>query len=295
MVINDGSTDNTFEVCQNLSLSDNRIRIINKSNSGPGESRNVGIGSSLGDFLLFVDSDDILENYAVEILIQRILQSGVDLISFNYSVWSDKREVSRLIVTDFSYPTVGFSSGKKCLDYIFKGKISNFAWSFFYRKSILTNSDINFPSDILIFEDAVFLNRLLRHVTSVEYVQAPLYRYTIGENDSLTSSIDTNKAVGGLRAIQEIIGLAIADECLADAANHIFRLLLFIDTLVDDSDQFSMIVHRKIRITLNKLFKMAGFWNFTFDSLIKMLLIKLHLYSYLKKLYLSLTKSNGGL
>lgn len=66
LVINDGSTDNTLEICENYK--DNRIKIITTKNQGLSLSRNVGIENATGDYLYFLDSDDFIEEDVIEYL-----------------------------------------------------------------------------------------------------------------------------------------------------------------------------------------------------------------------------------
>ena len=66
VLINDGSTDNSLKICKKFK--DNRIVIVNKENSGVSDSRNVGIERSTGDYISFVDSDDIIDTHYIEYL-----------------------------------------------------------------------------------------------------------------------------------------------------------------------------------------------------------------------------------
>ena len=58
IIINDGSTDNSLEICQSFAIQDKRIKIVNKENSGVSTSRNIGIKESSGEWIMFLDADD---------------------------------------------------------------------------------------------------------------------------------------------------------------------------------------------------------------------------------------------
>jgi len=79
--INDGSTDNSLAILKMYSKSDNRIKIINQKNCGLSAARNAGILEATGDYILFLDSDDWLEQNALQIL--AVKQYGEDLVCFN--------------------------------------------------------------------------------------------------------------------------------------------------------------------------------------------------------------------
>lgn len=61
LLINDGSSDNSGEICENYAKMDNRIHVFHKRNEGVSSARNLGIDLSVGDFISFVDPDDFLD------------------------------------------------------------------------------------------------------------------------------------------------------------------------------------------------------------------------------------------
>ena len=77
IIVNDGSTDKTSEVCTSLKASDSRIRTMQKANGGTSSARNVGIECAKGSYLGFVDSDDYVEPYVYEKLLNAINDNSV--------------------------------------------------------------------------------------------------------------------------------------------------------------------------------------------------------------------------
>ena len=69
--VNDGSTDNSLQVLQTYKKQDGRIVIVDKKNEGSGIARNLGLSTARGNYVYFVDSDDWLENYALEKMIHK--------------------------------------------------------------------------------------------------------------------------------------------------------------------------------------------------------------------------------
>ncbi|MDN3482262.1 bifunctional glycosyltransferase family 2 protein/CDP-glycerol:glycerophosphate glycerophosphotransferase [Arthrobacter sp. APC 3897] len=80
LLINDGSTDSSVAIAEALASSDTRIRLINKDNAGLGAARNTGIKESTGDFLSFVDSDDIIPRDAYTQMIRTLTDTGSDFV-----------------------------------------------------------------------------------------------------------------------------------------------------------------------------------------------------------------------
>ena len=81
ILVNDGSTDETGALCDELSKTDSRIRVVHKENGGLSDARNAGIEVASGDFYSFVDGDDYLEENAYEQMISEMENNEVSLVS----------------------------------------------------------------------------------------------------------------------------------------------------------------------------------------------------------------------
>lgn len=179
ILINDGSTDNSLNICQQLQKQDSRIKIINQENKGASIARLEGIKQAKGEFLIFVDSDDIVEPDYVEQL-YNALQKHHTMIaacgmikhtaSENVKINKDKRpqllEENELHKRFFNYELWGFG-----------GKI--------YHKSVFT--DIYFPK-ATINEDYVVMAQLFLKHKRISFIDIPLYHYLIHNNESLSNT-----------------------------------------------------------------------------------------------------------
>lgn len=85
--VNDGSTDSTLKILEEYAAKDNRIIIINEENQGQGIARNNAIKIAKGEYLLFVDADDFIEQNTIEILYNEFYRTNVDLIQFDYKTY----------------------------------------------------------------------------------------------------------------------------------------------------------------------------------------------------------------
>lgn len=196
IVINDGSTDNSKQICQRFADSDSRIRFIDKENEGLSETRNCGIEHSSGDYLMFVDSDDYIEQNAIERLVNATDGGSVDyVICGNYNLSTIKCSV-RHIFNDDKYfkgeeylsqiliPTLGPTQDKfrpEILDRLTP------VWARLYKRSIVVSHNIRFitlndiPSEALQFnfEFCFFAN-------TAKYIDFPLYYYRRNTSTSVT-------------------------------------------------------------------------------------------------------------
>ena len=87
--VNDGSTDGSLDILKEYANNDNRLKIVDKKNTGLGPSRNVGLDYISGEYVMFLDSDDMLRNNACEIAYEKIKESNSDILSFGWHVFTD--------------------------------------------------------------------------------------------------------------------------------------------------------------------------------------------------------------
>ena len=85
LLINDGSTDKSLEICNSFALKDSRISIINKSNSGVADTRNKGLDQAKGDYIIFLDADDYwILNNSLNILVNTAIEYKLDIVRGDY-------------------------------------------------------------------------------------------------------------------------------------------------------------------------------------------------------------------
>lgn len=99
IIINDGSSDNTEKICKNYSILDKRVIYFSDENKGPSAARNRGISQASGDYLMFLDDDDIFMVYAVEKLLSRIKMQddSVKIVFGDIVVFSEKLNLKFLV------------------------------------------------------------------------------------------------------------------------------------------------------------------------------------------------------
>lgn len=81
ILVNDGSTDTSGIICNNLALEDNRIKVIHKKNGGLSSARNSGIDNALGNYVFFLDGDDFIEIKSIEILLKHFTDKNIGIVS----------------------------------------------------------------------------------------------------------------------------------------------------------------------------------------------------------------------
>ena len=86
ILINDGSTDNSLKICEKYCKRNNYFRLINQENQGQAKARNVGIKQATGNYIIFIDSDDYIENSMIETLLKSIKQTNADVCECSFFI-----------------------------------------------------------------------------------------------------------------------------------------------------------------------------------------------------------------
>ena len=84
LLIDDGSTDASGEICDQYAAQDSRVRVIHQKNGGAAAAKNAGLRAASGDYLTFVDSDDYLEPNAYGFLMKTLLETGADAVQGSF-------------------------------------------------------------------------------------------------------------------------------------------------------------------------------------------------------------------
>ena len=138
LLVDDGSTDSTWDICRRLAAADSRIKPIHKQNGGVSSARNAGIEAASGAMLLFVDGDDELKENGLEALIEAQQRTGADIVAAGDVVWK------------------GTEALQKSLE---DHPLTYSAWAKLYTREII--GDTRFQEGIRVNEDSLFVFRLL--------------------------------------------------------------------------------------------------------------------------------------
>lgn len=155
IIVNDGTPDHSMEAIQDIIYQHPNIIVINQENQGISNTRNNGISISTGEYLLFLDSDDILIDNSLIILLRKALETKVDLIVADYLTMTDE-EINR---SDnlFQFST-NVEYTEKTGEQLFLedlNPLDSCVWRTLYKKEFLSNNHISFIPDIL-YEDIPF-------------------------------------------------------------------------------------------------------------------------------------------
>ena len=186
ILVNDGSTDSSGILCDELAKSDARIKVIHKENGGLSDARNKGEESSTGDYVIFIDSDDYIHIDMINSLYFQIKSEEADVsVCGVMNVYSNS-ETPQCSNTQlvFSCDREGFLK-----EYLVGEKIPGGIWNKLIKKSI--SEKIKFPFG-LIYEDAYYQYELLKHCEKYVVNTLPYYYY-FHRGNSITTRPYTSK------------------------------------------------------------------------------------------------------
>ncbi len=183
LVINDGSTDKSGEICDEYAKLDDRIKVIHQKNGGLSNARNAGLEQAQGKYIMFVDSDDYVEKDFCIIPFKAAEKNCADLVMFRYSHIID----GATFTFPSNYKNLSIKNGKKSIQEAFDimFKITSVGvWNKLYKKCLFKS--IRFPEG-MIYEDIGTSYKLLLESNSIYFINSVLYYYQL-RNDSLSKN-----------------------------------------------------------------------------------------------------------
>lgn len=201
LLIDDGSTDGSGEICDEYAEKDSRIRVFHKPNGGVSSARNLGLDNARGQWITFADADDYVSPYYLENLIAAVDNPEIDLV-FNYAIVHCNGKVEKE-----DYPEKEISISEISDLFLHNDLIWHTStWSKLFRRSIIENYNIRYIEDVHIGEDALFLFTYLLKCRRIKVICTCDYNYVIRTTDSLTHRVNSFREESkGLDLILEIV------------------------------------------------------------------------------------------
>lgn len=183
LFINDGSTDQSIELLRitlnKLTISSSKYKILDKINGGLSDARNYGIKNARGQYLAFIDSDDMIDLYMFEKMMNKIEESDCDVVCCDM-FYQDESTLNLKISSAGNFRC---SSIRENLDLL---KINNSACNKIYKRMLF--EDIEFPKG-RFYEDLFTIPLILLKAKKVCHLEEPLYYY-LQRSNSIVRQLD---------------------------------------------------------------------------------------------------------
>lgn len=179
ILIDDGSPDKCGSICDEYAEIDERVRVIHTNNSGLSSARNTGIEAAKGEYIGFVDSDDWIESRMYEILLDRMNESGADIVVGQY--WYESETNKRRIGMNQKVVL----PPEQAVRWIVLGKLNNLAWNKLYKTKCWKN--VRYPVNC-VYEDITTTYKAVLNANKVATSPECIYHYRERE-DGITATV----------------------------------------------------------------------------------------------------------
>lgn len=198
IIIDDGSTDNSYNICENIIINNKNVVLKQQKNKGPGAARNYGIDIAKGDYILFLDSDDMLKENTIFSIRKIIENNQVDMLLFGADILAE---------CDFKYSENQYGrdnvmlnkviSGKDMFVELYPKKYMQSACLSLDRRGFLLDEQLRFPEGIF-HEDDVFTFKAIMQAKKVLCVKEKYYIRRYRENSIMVSGWSYKRWFGAL-------------------------------------------------------------------------------------------------
>ena len=199
LLINDGSTDNSLEVIQNISKKHpNVVKVFSQKNSGLGATRNKGINLAKGDYIWFVDSDDYLENQLHKIL-KLLSCNTIDVLALNYNVVdTNGKFLSKGTYTNPNNKNNSITGA----EFYLHNYVKSYSCMFIFRRNIFIQNQLRFKERINMQDSEIF-PKIMHYTKRLMFFDVPVYNYVQHPN-SFTNSNNPEVRFNYFKSIIEV-------------------------------------------------------------------------------------------
>jgi glycosyltransferase involved in cell wall biosynthesis len=191
ILVNDGSTDNSKSICEELEKNDSRIILLNQENGGSSIARNTGIEKASGELITFVDSDDYIDETMYDIMFKLLSEHQLEVVEIERNSESDK------VVFDNSFK---IENPLEATERIIKTTAFQ-VWKRLYKRSVVEN--MRFIPNI-IHQDVFFTIDVINAVSSIGFINSDLYHYNRESIGIIRSEYSAMKRDIAIRATEYI-------------------------------------------------------------------------------------------
>lgn len=249
ILVDDGSTDHTPEICEEYREKYDQIRVLHKKNGGVGSSRNAGLALATGEYILFIDNDDWLEKHHIEELYKLAKENNADIAAGNFNIFYEDTSTFSYWLNDDTYFKKVYSikewfSLQYRTDFYNMSVVFTVPWDKLYKRSLFKN--IVYPEDAPV-EDDLTTWKVYLLANKIAYENKAIYTHRKIKS-SVTASVSETD-VFPLRSIEERIAILrlIGFDTSREEAAYRYRLTLWKKHALDKGE------YLKYKNTLQKL------------------------------------------
>ena len=207
IVVDDGSTDKSLSIVEKLGDTDKRIQIYTQANQGQSIARNRGISHAHGEYIYFMDSDDLLEEDALELCYHKCKEEKLDFVFFDALVFFENNVENA--------PTLNYKHTEKLEDKIYTGQealeiqLQNKEYTpsvclHFIHRNVIEKHNLSFYPEI-VHEDQLFTTLLYLQSTKAACIKRTFFHRRMRKDSTMTSKFAMRNIKGYLVVTEEIL------------------------------------------------------------------------------------------
>lgn len=244
ILVNDGSQDNSLQICREYELKDNRVKVVNQSNSGVSRARNRGIEISVGDFICFIDSDDNVEPDYYEYLVNELISSGADALALS------KYTIKRSKITDSQIDAT------EAMKRILLLELPTSVWAYIYKAESI--KEIRFSEEIHFFEDLLFNFEIFETIEKIKLYDYDGYHYSHNPNSANGSPL-SEKKMSCLMIPKKMDVKDVENEMVFFEAHCLISLILSMSKDKDSLPKYATKISKECRRFISKMNRKVPF------------------------------------
>ena len=184
VIIDDGSTDNSLALCKNLQQNNPQIRVFHQENKGVSSARNLGIAKSKGNYLYFMDADDLLHPQFLEIMMKQILQNSlIDLVCCTFQTFGNVTNFHNY--TNYTVQAIE-SKDQDIFNYLMSHSCGVSLGIRIFKKTLLSKYKITFRPGMTYGEDMFVSWKYCLVTQKAIVIDLPLYYYRLTSNSAVS-------------------------------------------------------------------------------------------------------------
>lgn len=206
IVVDDGSTDGSGDVCDDYACRDARVTVFHQPNGGPSAARNKGLELAGGEYIAFIDCDDVVHARYLEVLADAMVRQQADIVQSPYQLIPESKRSDygpdrlRQPLPD-SYPTRVLTSDEAMLSMLYQQGTADSSPCKLFRRTLF--EELRFPIVYRVYEDLYAMAQVYPRIQRMAWVDVPMYFYFKQDSGTLNSlSIRRNDAFEVLETLE---------------------------------------------------------------------------------------------
>lgn len=279
ILVDDGSPDKCGGICDEYATCDDRIKVCHLEHCGVAQARNFGMEQARGEYVTFVDGDDVLFADALEYWQRQMSGNGLDILVEDESLAARFEDVVEL---NLQAGSIGesrvFESGAELAKFLLPAKRNSSTWGKCYRRAILT-AEHRFPA-MEFAEDLVFFSRFFRGSFRCQFDPSSHYgyRHRLGQ---ISGAVPVKKIFGEVVGMAELVRimseLGFARENLAELLRLHSGLLGMLSTSDVGYSRFGAAEKRKFEEALGTISRCLGFFPYGKFAYVRFFVLRGHM------------------